>query len=68
MNGMTTVLKRYLYTLAKIKRSSAKAAEKPAFLRIFKKAAEKLRNFLDVRKTCVFNKIAAEQLRLFLFL
>ena len=31
-----------------------KAAEKPAFLRIFKKATEKLRIFLDLRKTCVF--------------
>ena len=43
-----------------------KAAEKPAFLRIFKKAAEKLRIFLDLHKTCVFYKAAAEKLRLFL--
>ena len=35
-----------------------KAAEK----RIFKKAAD----FLDLRKTCVFYKTAAEKLRLFL--
>ena len=41
-----------------------KAAEKlsAAFLHIFKKAAEKLRIFLDLRKTCVFYKIAAENL------
>ena len=43
-----------------------KAAEKPAFLRILKKAAEKLRIFLDLLKTCIFYKTAAEKLRLFL--
>ena len=42
-----------------------KAGFSAAFLRIFKKAAEKLRIFLDLRKTCVFCKTAAEKLRLF---
>ena len=44
-----------------------KAAEKPAFPQLFKKDAEKLQIFLDLRKTCIFYKTAAEKLRLFLW-
>ena len=45
-----------------------KADFSAAFLRIFKKAAEKLRISLDLCKTCVFYKTAAEKLRLFLWI
>ena len=39
-----------------------------AFLHIFKKAAEKLPIFLDLRKTSIFYKTAAEKLCLFLWI
>ena len=43
-----------------------KAAEKPAFPQLFCVFLRKLQIFLDLRKTCVFYKTAAEKLHLFL--
>ena len=45
-----------------------KAAEKPAFPQLFCVFLRKLQIFLDLRKTCVFYKTAAEKLRLFLWI
>ena len=53
---------------AALRKSCRKAGFSAAFLRIFKKAAEKLQIFLDLRKTCVFYKTAAEKQRLFLWM